>query len=205
MCGLSLLVGTTPFARLHDLIASSATTVRSFVDRAGRKAFSNRVQDVDGSHRCIAAQHLPPPPPTPRSALDGEETGGRRGLDVDHPGAPGCDGLSTLRGYLLVSRGSLLSVYNMTEGMELLFAVSASSAAAGAMVAGDPSSDAVCGEEAMAGRWVGLPSSHHAEPLVIQDVPCVPVSLLPTNHGAPAAVSGWCWDPDEVVACIPFF
>lgn len=101
------------------------------------QAYDSRFQEMDSSYTCLPSHRLPPPlheasPLThagaaPGSASlssgDGRSTNGQG--DSDSGGDPpeaGCDSISSIRGYAIVSRGPLLSVYNTTdEASRLLF------------------------------------------------------------------------------------
>lgn len=117
--------------------------------RRSNQAFNSKVPRADRSHKCLPAYRLPPPPRWAPShegaALDavlhgseaaakvqiaeirGGDGGGGGGSGSGEGGGGGgrrrvrCDAISTIRGYAIVSQGPLLSVYNTTGDVRLLF------------------------------------------------------------------------------------
>ena len=85
---------------------------------------------MDGSYSCLASHRLTPPTQPP-SRVDAAGTGAA-GTESSSKGGggggggawsdAGCESISTVRGYAVVSQGPLLSVYNTTDGgSRLLF------------------------------------------------------------------------------------
>lgn len=134
---------------------------------------------MDGSYRCLPAYQLPSTfddsPKVSQAAgtgSGGDRNGGR--------GQDGCDAISSVRGYVIVSHGALLSVYNTTEEARLLFAKR--------HVAGDMSG---CGDSNPGGddghtedgvtipfapKWSVISSAVSGEALVIEAARCASVS-----------------------------
>lgn len=116
------------------------------------QAYDSRLQEADGSYTCLPSHRLPPPPrqqtsssfdaaAVPSKAKGGGDRGGGGG------GWPegGCESISTVRGYAIVSQGPLLSVYNTTdETSRLVFTRRTTMAMAVAM--GQEEGTGLCGE-----------------------------------------------------------
>ncbi|CBJ26081.1 expressed unknown protein [Ectocarpus siliculosus] len=98
-------------------------------------AYDSRVQEMDSSYACLPSYRLPPPLPQQRPSPHADPStataagdGGSGGILL---GGGGCDSISTVRGYAIVSHGGLLSVYNTTDHAgRLLFTTHATAAAA---------------------------------------------------------------------------
>ncbi|CAB1121109.1 unnamed protein product [Ectocarpus sp. CCAP 1310/34] len=101
-------------------------------------AYDSRVQEMDSSYACLPSYRLPPPLPQQRSSPHADPStstaasdgGGGGSLLGGGGGWGGCDSISTVRGYAIVSHGGLLSAYNTTDHAgRLLFTTHAAAAA----------------------------------------------------------------------------
>lgn len=141
---------------------------------------------MDGSYKCLPAHQLPSTfddSPSKVSQAVGKGGGGGGGGVSGGRGQGGCDTISTVRGYAIVTHGALLSVYNTTEEARLLFTKR--------HVAGDESGvgDANTSEGAghtedgatipFAPKWSVISSPVSGEALVLEAASCAPVSFLP--------------------------
>lgn len=189
------------------------------------QAYDSRLQEADGSYSCLPSHRLPPPPqqlvsssyadassssvPTGVPRLTGsKDGGGGGGGDVVWPEGA-CDSISTVRGYAIVSQGSLLSVYNTTdEASGLLFTRQTADAAAAvaAKALGRDSFGSCEGEEeggaaapVVAGaavgrsRWSVMSSPASGEVLMAEIFRCSGVSVV----SRPSA----CYDQSERLCC----
>eukprot|EP00903_Cladosiphon_okamuranus_P008847 g8471.t1 len=121
-------------------------------------AYDSRIQQADGSYTCLPSHRLPPPPrqQSPLSNLDASAAPSNpKGRAGDGDGRPegGCESISTVRGYAIVSQGPLLSIYNTTDETSRLMLTkltrTASPAAATATATGQESAGS-CGEGGVA-------------------------------------------------------
>lgn len=122
--------------------------------------------EADGSYRCLPAYELPPP----------EQQQGSVGEKEAHEKEEACNALSTVRGYLLVSHGSRMSVFNTTEDTRLVFTKDKATPAV-AEVGNEMKSEG-CGEGgvALAPRWSVVSSHASGEAFVVEAKSCAAVS-----------------------------
>lgn len=181
------------------------------VARMHEQAYDSRLQEADGSYTCLPSHRLPPPPqqPVPSSYViassaavtaglprltSTKDSGGGGGTAIWREGA--CDSISTVRGYTIVSQGSLLSVYNTTDGSDrLLFTRQTADAAAAAAAAatklrqddygfceGEEKGGAA-GVPAGGRMWSVMSSSASGEVLMAEASRCSAVSLVSRSFG----------------------
>lgn len=117
------------------------------------------MQEADGSYTCLPAYQLPPPHPKD----GGKET---------------CNALSTVRGYLLVSHGARMSVFNTTADARLLFTKEKSGPGVLDDSGGETEEEG-CGVApgvSLAPPWTVLSSYSSSEVLVVEAKSCSAVS-----------------------------
>lgn len=124
------------------------------------QGFNSRVQEADGSYTCLPAYQLPPPHP-------------------EHGGTETCNALSTVRGYLLVSHGARMSVFNTTADAKLLFTKERSGSVASDDSGGETEEEGcgVAGGVSLAPPWTVLSSYSSGEVLVAEAKSCSVVSF----------------------------
>lgn len=128
---------------------------------------------MDGSYLCLPAYQLPrlqPRPPRPPPSLDLPQQapaahGGSDAYSGNDDRNHKCIALSTVRGYVLVSQGSHLSVYNTTENAQLLFTTPTATAV-------DNFSETGCGGVSLVPRWAALSISSSGEALIAEATSC---------------------------------